>query len=454
MIIKKIELMPPAARGLFLKKLPPGPPQKLLIRESLFTVVIIVLLFSFFFSCTGVFGCADSPGKQYRVKTGDFVKNIIIAGSLKAQESEHFVVPITNNWRIQIKWMVKEGDQVNPGDVVVRFDTSTLYTDIENLEISLQVKKEQKTQKLADYHHQEFELEVKLKQAEIEYKKALIDASIPPGVEAKYEYDKKQLELKKKEQALKNARVEKETRLVGLKSEIKKLDIEIREERSKLERNKETLENMTLRAKTTGTIIYEKMWWEDRKIQVGDTVFSSMPVAYIPDNESLLAEAWVNESDIHHIQAGQKVKLIPDAYPQRKFTGTIKGVMNSAEDKRQWGRANYFRTNIQLDALDLAIMKPGMSVKCIVRTAVYPGVFLVPLEMAYYDGKDFRIKIKGKEVIKVTPLGFNEFHLALPKNTYEHITNDAQLQQVIPGKIKKSTSTMTEQEMEGKGEKK
>jgi multidrug efflux pump subunit AcrA (membrane-fusion protein) len=349
--------------------------------------------------------------------------------------------------------MVKEGEDVNPGDTVVRFDTSTLGTDIENLENSLQVKKEQKDQKLADYHHQEFELEVKLKQAEIDYKKAHIDASIPPGVEAKYEYDRKQLELKKKEQALKNTRIEKETKLVALKSEIKQLDIEIREERSKLERYVESLENMTLHAKTAGTLIYEKMWWEDRKIQVGDTVFSSMPVCYIPNNESLLAEAWVAESDINHIRAGQKVKLIPDAYPQRKFTGTIIGVLNSAEDKRQWGRSNYFRTNIQVGALDLAIMKPGMSVKCIVRTAVYPEVFLVPLEMTQYDGRDFWLKVKGKEVIKVIPLGFNEFHLALPKNTYELITNDALLQQVSPREIKNSTSTMTAKVTEGKGEK-
>jgi multidrug efflux pump subunit AcrA (membrane-fusion protein) len=408
--------------------------------------VIIALLFSFIFTCTGVFGYAESPGKQDRVKTGDFLKTIILTGSLKARKSERFAVPVTNTWRLQIKWMVKEGEDVNPGDTVVRFDTSTLGTDIENLENSLQVKNEQKEQKIADYYHQKFELEVKLKQAEIDYNKAHIDASIPPGVEAKYEYDKKQLELKKKEQALKNTRIEKETKLVALDSEIKKLGIEIREEQAKLERYKKTLKNMSLTAKTAGTMVYEKMRWEDRKIQVGDTVFSSMPVAYIPDNESLQVEAWVNENDIHHIRPEQKVKLIPDAYPQRQFTGTIKEVLNSAEDKRQWGRANYFRTNIQLDSRDPAIMKPGMSVKCIVRAAAAPKVLLVPLQMTHFDGRDFWLKVKGKEVIKVNPLGFNEFHLALPEDTYKHITNETLLQRVVPGEIKNVTGSTAETE--------
>jgi hypothetical protein len=171
-----------------------------------------------------------------------------------------------------------------------------------------------------------------------------------------------------------------------------------------------------------------------------------MPVAYIPDNESLQVEAWVDESDIQHIRPGQKVKLILDAYPQRQFTGTIKEVLNSAEDKRQWGRANYFRTNIQLDSREPAIMKPGMSVKCIVRAAASPGVLLAPLLMAHFDGRDFWLKVKGKGVIKVNPLGFNEFHLALPKETYKHITNEALLQQVVPGETKNITGSMTEKE--------
>jgi multidrug efflux pump subunit AcrA (membrane-fusion protein) len=406
--------------------------------EGLFTVGVIVLLFCFIVTCTAVFGDAGSPGKQDRVKTGDFVKTIVLTGSLKAQKSEPFVVPVTNTWRIQIKWMVKEGEDVNPGDTVVRFDTSTLGTDIENLENSLQVKNEQQEQRIADYYHQKFELEVKLKQVEIDYKKAQIDASIPPGVEAKYEYDQKQLELKKKEQALKDTRVEKEVRLAALDSDIKTLKIEILEEEAKLEKYKTMLKDMSLIAKTAGTMVYEKMRWQERKIEIGDTVFSSMPIAYIPDNESLQVEAWVHENDIHHIRPGQKVQLILDAYPQRQFAGTIRVILNSAEDKRHWGRATYFRTNIHLESRNSEIMKPGMSAKCIVQAAAYPEVLLVPLQMTHFDGLDFWLKVKGREVIKVNPLGFNEFHLALPVDSYKHITNETPLQRVVPGTEKSS----------------
>ena len=369
------------------------------------------IVFLFFLTFAVAAGFAEN-----RVKRGDFIKTIILTGSLKAQKAEQFVVPVTENWQIQIKWMAKEGTHVNPGDLVVLFDTSNLATEVENLEMSLQVKGEEKVQKVADFNHQKFELEVKVKQAEVDYKKVQLDASIPWGIIADYEYDQKQLELKKKAQALESARLEKEVNLAALNADIKRLEIEIREVRAKLEKFREALAGMTLKAKTAGTIVYGRHWWQDRKIQVGDSVSATWTAAYIPENESLEVEAWVNESNIQHVQPGQKVDLIPDAYPDRKFTGRVKEVLKSAEDKRQWGKAHYFRTEITLDHRDPTIMKPGMSVMCIVQVAKYADVLLIPLEMAAVDpaaGHSLRIKPKGKEIIEINPLDFNEFFAAL-----------------------------------------
>jgi len=373
---------------------------------------------------------------ENRVKSGDFTKNLVLSGSLRAQKSERFIVPVTDSWQIQIKWMVREGAYVNPGDPVVRFDTSNLGPEVENLEMSLLVKQEEKSQKAADYAHQKFELEVKLKQAEVDYKKVQLDASIPKGIVADYDYDLKQLELKKKEQAFNDARVGKQVKLAALQAEMKKLGIEIREARAKLEKNRDMLEAMTLRAKTAGTVVYGRHWWQRRKIQVGDTVQATWTAADIPDNESLQVEAWVNESDIHHVQPEQRVDLLLDAYPDRPFTGTVKDVLKSAEDKRQWGRAHYFRTKIELDRKDLSIMKPGMSVMCVVKVAAYTDVLLIPLEMIgvdSVDGYSFRVKPRGKKTVKINPLGYNEFFAAVGKDKYPAITNGTVLQPIEKG---------------------
>ncbi|MCP5050192.1 MAG: HlyD family efflux transporter periplasmic adaptor subunit [bacterium] len=350
-----------------------------------------------------------------KITAGDFHETVLLTGSLRALKAERFVVPVTNSWRIQMKWIIKEGEHVEPGDRVVQFDTSSLGNDIENIEMSLQVKEEERLRKLADYNHQEFEAKVKLKQAEIDYKKKKIDASIPKGVESNFKYDTYQLELKKSKQAFENAKIEKTVKLSALKSAIKKLEIEIKEEQAKLEKNKNMFKQLSLSAKTAGTVVYARHPWEGRKLQMGDNVMASWTVATIPDPGSLQVEAWVNETHIQRVRPKQTVDIFLDAYPARSFKGKVTDVSNNAEKRKLWGKAHYFAVSIEPGALDTAIMKPGMSVKCITLVSEHRDVLLVPLEMVGYDSGSFKVKPSGKDPVAITPLGFNRDYLALNK---------------------------------------
>lgn len=369
------------------------------------------------------------------ITRGEFVKNLYLTGSLVAQEAERFVVPRTSRWRVQLKWLAPEGASVKPGDAVARFDTDTLISDIDTQETSLEVKIEQRAQKKADYKTQEFELQVKLKQAEVEYKKKQIDASIPRGIKPDYEYDKAQLDLKKSAHALETARMEKKVKLADLRAEIKRMDLEIEDIRSKLQKNKDYLNKMSLFATTTGTLVYADHGWPRRKVQVGDTVYAHDEVCSIPDKNSLQVEAWVNETDIHLTKPGQKVNMYPDAYPNRLFTGTVRDVQNSAEERKKWGKAHYFRVDITMDQRDLEIMKPGMSIRCIVEVVRRPNLLLIPLGMAHFDGHSLWVKAKDGDPIKLDPVGHNEFHIALAPNEDQPLSEGMVLEPVDPDSI-------------------
>ncbi|MDQ1353846.1 MAG: HlyD family efflux transporter periplasmic adaptor subunit [Acidobacteriota bacterium] len=374
---------------------------------------------------------------EYRVKSGDFSQTVVLTGNLQAREAEQLVVPVTESWQIQLKWITKEGDYVMPGDPVVRFDTSTVTADIENMELNLQDKLEQKKQKSADYSNQKLELELKVRQAEVAYREKELDASIPKGIISDQKYEQNQLELKRSEEALKNAQTEKQVKLAALESELQRLAIDIQEARVNLEKNKKTMDSLTVTATTAGAVVYAEHEWLGRKIQVGDNVFSTWTVASIPNINSLQAEAWVNETYIHQIKPGQKVDIFPDAYPDKRFAGTIKYVLNTAEKRNRWGKAHYFNVIIIPDTLDFNIMKPGMSVKCIAHTANIAKALLIAVEMVYFDGQIFLIKPKGKEILKVTPLGFNEFYLALSPDNNEKIKEGNLLEPVTPPDIAK-----------------
>jgi multidrug efflux pump subunit AcrA (membrane-fusion protein) len=347
-----------------------------------------------------------------RIAWGDFRPVIVLTGSLTALRSEEFKVPITPSYRIQIKWMVKEGDSVKPGDPVVRFDTANLASELETAQESLRTKREEKAQKEADYRFQKFELEVAVKTAENEMRRKEIDALIPEGIESRFEYDKKQLEKKKSDHAFESAETNKLVKLVETDAQIKTLEIELGELEAKLIKTRRSLEELTLTAHSAGAVIYNVDDWSGRKVQVGDTVFATRPVALIPDLSSLRVQAWVSETHVQQIKTGQAVDLYLDAYPDNRFRGVIRDISQSAEAIRRWGKSNYFRADIEMDKLDPDIMKPGMSVKCDVLGAPRKDVLLIPLEMTFFDGRSFWIKPGPGDPLSVTPLGFNEFVLA------------------------------------------
>ena len=355
---------------------------------------------------------AGPRGADPCVSQGRFRSTIVLTGSLTALRSEELKVPITENYRVQIKWMVKEGDPVKPGDPVVRFDTASLASSIETAQDALKAKWEEKAQKEAEYENQKFELDVEVKKAENDNRQKSLDASIPPGLEARYEYDRKQLEKRISDNALESARRNRTVKRAELESQIQTLTIEVRELEAKLRKQKDSLTGLTLVAKSEGAVIYAVDEWSGRKVQVGDTVFATYTVATIPDLRSLIVQAWVSETHIQRIKVGQSVDLALDAYPDRPYKGVIREISKSADPVRRWGKSSYFRVEVAMERLEPEIMKPGMSVRCEVRGPEYADVLLVPLERTAFDGQSFWVRPAGGGPLRLSALDYDEFAVA------------------------------------------
>lgn len=354
----------------------------------------------------------DAAAAVRQVAQGSLRSTIVLTGTLAALRSEEFKVPITETWRVQVKWMVNEGDPVKPGDPVVRFDTAGLASSLEAAQDTLKAKLEEKAQKEDDYENQTYELDVEVKKAENDNRQKSLDASIPEGLESKYEYDRKQLEKKISDQALSGARANKSVKGAELESQIRTLAIEVAELQAKLAKLRNSLNDLTLVARTEGAVIYAVDDWSGRKVQVGDTVFATSEVAAIPDLTSLLVQAYISETHIQRLKTGQSVDLYLDAYPDRRFQGAIQEISKSADPVRRWGRSNYFRVDVALETLAPDIMKPGMSVRCEVHGAPCQDVLLVPLEMTEFDGQDFWARPAGGPAVRIAALDHDDFVVA------------------------------------------
>jgi HlyD family secretion protein len=382
-------------------------PRTLIIGGAALLVIVLLLAFR-----PAARRPAGSEEPVRRVGRGDFQSKITLTGSLAALRAEEFKVPITETWRVQIKWMAKEGETVEPGDPVVRFDTASLAASIETAQDALKAKLEERAQKEAEFENQAYELDVEVKKAENDNRQKSLDASIPEGIESKYEYDRKQLEKKISDQSLASARTKRSVKGAEMESQLKTLAIEAAELEAKLAKQRRSLDELTLAAGTGGAVIYAADDWSGRKVQVGDTVFATSLVATIPDLSSLVVQAYLSEAHVQRVKAGQSVDLTLDAYPDRLFHGAIKEVSKSADPVRRWGRSSYFRVDIELQELAPDIMKPGMSVRCEVKGPAGQGVLLVPLEMTAYDGRFFWVRTAGGPPVRITALDHDDFAVA------------------------------------------
>jgi len=350
---------------------------------------------------------------QQTVSRGDFLQVLSVTGKLVAERAEEFFVPRTRNWQIQIKWMVEEGTEVKPGDVVIRLDTMTMSTQVEEKERDLENRREQALLKEADKIRRKADLELAIQHAEIALQKVEMDLSLPETVVSEYEFQKLQVEVTKLRSELERARYAKEKELAIMALDKTSQNLEIQRVEQELAQLKDELEALTLVAQTNGAFLYADHPWQGRKIQVGDTVGATSLVGTIPDISSLRVEAWVNETDILAVREGQHVSLFLDAYPQMSLNGSIVQVNKSAEKKERWGTAQYFSVFISLDTLDHEIMKPGMSLLCQITVKELSDVVLVPIERVIRHNNAFFMQQEDGPSVEITPLGVNYFYVAL-----------------------------------------
>ncbi|MBZ5640088.1 MAG: HlyD family efflux transporter periplasmic adaptor subunit, partial [Acidobacteriia bacterium] len=118
--------------------------------------------------------------------------------------------------------------------------------------------------------------------------------------------------------------------------------------------------------------------WEDRKFQVGDTVFAGWNVMRIPDLSAMRVEAQLPDVDDGRIAVGMPAKCTLDTYPEVAFPGKVVELTPVAQAPPGQSLRRAFHVRIDLEKTDPRTMRPGMSVKVEVEALKLAGALLVP----------------------------------------------------------------------------
>lgn len=205
--------------------------------------------------------------------------------------------------------MVKEGDHVDAGEVVIKLSeqTAPLAVDLSKVQLERMLAQNKSSQSSIQ--------EEQLKLAELREK-----------YETSHTLYAKNAETREKMQADSNAWKQQEQRLLSVQQDIKATAVDQKAQRINIRKAKEDYQALQIRASGSGTIV-------ELLAEVGQSVTPSTTLGRVANTDSLLVEAEVDELFVDRVNIGQSVSFFAVGSKRAVGTGKIVYVSPTLMDK-------------------------------------------------------------------------------------------------------------------------
>lgn len=341
-------------------------------------------------------GYSETPSPDdLLVRRGKFTGELTLSGELEAARGVTLNVPPLPSWQTAIKWIAEDGTTVKAGEPAVELDNSALTADLEQkrqaLTQALQELQQQKAQWEADLEQQQLDAD----KARSELDKAKLDTLVPRDLVSTKVYEDSQSALRRTTVAHEKALDLLASRRTAIAAEHGNLQLRIEKARRDITIAEEAIEALVLRAPRDGIIVIRDIPWESRKLQQGDTVFVGMPLAMLPDLDTLRVKAALADVDDGKIAVGMPVTITLDAFPDTPFRGKVSAISAVAQESRRQSLRRQFEVLIALDRLDAQRMRPGLSARVIVHREDSGEALLAPRSALDFSAEKPKVHLAG-----------------------------------------------------------
>lgn len=243
---------------------------------------------------------------------------------------------------------VKEGDRVKKGELLVRIKPDQYQAQVDRAEAGLQSAR-------ASLNLQKANLE----KAESEYKRAQ--------------------ELYEKKLLSDQEFIAAKTAYNASKSQNESAQAGVRQAEASLRDAKESLNKTAIYSPMTGTI--SQLISELGERVSGSGFTQGTQIMTVADLSMMEARVDVGENDIITISIGDTARITIDAYPDKKFTGVVYEIANTAKSKGLGTQEEVtnFEVKIRILNKDIAL-RPGMSMTADIETETKRNVLSVPIQ--------------------------------------------------------------------------
>jgi multidrug efflux pump subunit AcrA (membrane-fusion protein) len=318
------------------------------------------------------------PAEDYQVRRADFVQNFLMTGELKSVRSDNILVPPSSSWNIQLRWMEVDGARVETGQRVVELDNTALLNEAEEKYLLVLDKHDELAQRKAELAGEGEDKVFTLEQKQVELDKAEIEAAVPEAILERREHQERQLQLQRARNERDKAQRDLEALRESTVSQLAVLELSLEKAERELQAAERAMETLVLRAPRDGLFVVAENFGEGRKFQVGDSAWTGLTVARIPDLSEMLVEAMLIDVDDGRVKIGDHAECTMDAYPELPLKCEIVSMTPIAQEAGRRSLRRVFRVVVELERTDPERMRPGMSVRVDVEAFRVPEALLAP----------------------------------------------------------------------------
>ncbi|HLW14756.1 MAG TPA: efflux RND transporter periplasmic adaptor subunit [Flavobacteriaceae bacterium] len=265
-----------------------------------------------------------------------------------------------------IELPVREGQQVNKGDLLVRINPDLIQSALSQSRAGMQNSQAQHTQAKAN----EAKAEIAYNRNKSLFDKGVISASEWEAIETDYKV---------------------------AKATVSSAYFNVQSALANVKQAEDNLARTTIYSPMDGTVSMLSSELGERV--VGTAQMTGTEILRIANLRQMEVEVEVNENDIVKVALGDKAKINVDAYPRRQFSGVVTEIANSAGADLKADQVTNFKVKIQIlpesyeDLLEgqsenYSPFRPGMTATVDIITMELPEALTVPIGAIVMKGKE------------------------------------------------------------------
>ena len=270
-------------------------------------------------------------------------------------------------------------------------DAETAYTELRDSELG-----SDEENKSADEKRRE---ELEAKQDTIDSKNVSLE-NVEGDYRAWRRYDHptkiKRLhnDLEQAQLNLRKVRISVNSKVIQKQRSIEYYRRRIRMTQTQLDRHREYMDMMVIKAPVEGVVIYSDpdRRWGRLDVKVGMEVGKGQILVTIPEMSNLIVDFDLPEEYRSKVNVGDTAVISPDSLVGTKFTGKITSIATLPVNMVSWDSASpkVYKAKIQFDKQSPLLVN-GMSVQINIVTKIIPKTLFVPVEAVFEDNDRFYI---------------------------------------------------------------